>query len=334
MNRFNQILVGVLVLQIVVAAIVLFPRPTASGEGERLFAGVEAERIVGLTITGADGERIHLAKVDGGWALSEADDYPVGEGKVPPLLDKLSGLEAARLVTQTSGSHKRLGVAEDSYERLVEFEMDDGTHHRLFVGTSPSFGVAHVRAAGQDEVYLASDLSASEVGVQATDWADRNYFSVARDQVVALTLENESGRFEFAKKGDAWTMQGLASDEVLDETAVETVLSRATSVAMLRPLGREEKAEYGMGKPSAVVTLQTSSEEGGERTYVLRVGAKDPADNGYTLISSESPYYVRVNEFAVKDLIEKVRDDFLELPPTPTSEATPEAAPGATPASP
>jgi hypothetical protein len=327
MNRLNQILVGVLVLQIVVAGIILWPRPTASGEGESLFPGVEAEHIVGLTITSADGNAIRLARVGDGWVLPDADDYPVEEGKVPPLLDKLASLTAARLVTQTSGSHKRLGVAEDSYERLIEFELDDGSRHRLYVGTSPSFGATHVRADGQDEVYLATDLSTSDVGVQATDWTGRNYLTVPRDDVVALTLENGNGQFEFTKEGDAWTMQGLAADETLDETTIQTLLSRATSVAMLRPLGKEEKAEYGLETPSAVVILQTQSETGGERAYTLRVGAKDPEDNSYTVISSESPYYVQVSEFSVQDLVEKGRDDFLELPPTPTPEVTPEVTP-------
>jgi hypothetical protein len=327
MNRLNQILVGVLVLQIAVAGIILWPRPAVSGEGESLFPGVEAERIVGLTITSADGNAIRLARVGDGWVLPDADDYPVEEGKVPPLLDKLASLTASRLVTQTSGSHKRLGVAEDSYERLIEFELDDGSRHRLYVGTSPSFGATHVRADGQDEVYLATDLSTSDVGVQATDWTGRNYLTVPRDEVVALTLENGYGRFEFTKEGDAWTMQGLAAGETLDETTIQTLLSRATSVAMLRPLGREEKAEYGLETPSAVVILQTQSETGGERSYTLRVGAKNPEDNSYTVISSESPYYVQVSEFSVQDLVEKVRDDFLELPPTPTPEVTPEATP-------
>jgi hypothetical protein len=43
------------------------------------------------------------------------------------------------------------------------------------------------------------------------------------------------------------------------------------------------------------------------------------------VISSESPYYVRVNEFVVKDLVEKVRDDLLEAPPEPEADATPES---------
>ncbi len=323
MNRLNQILVGILALQLVVAAIVLWPRPAATGEGERLFPDVEAERITSLTITGADGQSIKLAKAGGEWVLPEAGDYPVQEGKVPALLDKIAGLETGRLVTQTSGSHKRLGVAEDGFERLVELELDDGTHHRLYVGTAPSFSVIHVRADEQDEVYLASDLSTIDVGVLATDWTGRDYLSVPRDQVVALTLENENGRFDFSKEGDTWTMQGLTSDETLNETAVQTLLGRATSVSMLRPLGKEEKAEYGMADPSATVTLHTRNEEGGEKVYTLRVGAQDPGDNSYTVISSESPYYVQVSEFVVKDLVEKVRDDLLAPPPEPETGATP-----------
>lgn len=323
MNRLNQVLVGILALQLVVAAIVLWPRSAATGESERLFPDLEAERITGLTITGSDGQSIRLAKAGDEWVLPEAGDYPAEEGKVPPLLEEIAGLETGRLVTQTSDSHKRLGVAEDAFERLVELELGDGTHHRLYVGTSPSFSVIHVRADGQDEVYLASDLSTIDLGVLATDWTGRNYLSVPRDQVVALTLENEHGRFEFSKEGDVWTMQGLAGDETLNEAAVQTLLSRATSVTMLRPLGQEEKPEYGMKEPSATVMLQTRSEEGGEKVYTLRVGGQDPGDNSYTLISSESPYYVQVSEFVVKDLVEKVRDDLLEPPPEPETELTP-----------
>jgi hypothetical protein len=325
MNRLNRILVGFLALQLVIAAIVLWPRPAATGEGERLFPGLEAERISGLTITGADGQSIRLVRSGDRWVLPTADDYPVQEGKVSPLLDKFAGLETGRLVTQTSDSHKRLGVAEDGFERLVELELEDGTHYQLYVGTSPSFSVSHVRAGGGDEVYLASNLSPSDVGTQAADWVDRSYFSLSSDQVVALTLENQSGRFEFARTGDTWTMEGLSGDETLDEAAVQSLLNRATSVTMLQPLGQKEQAAYGLESPSATVVLQTLSDGEEDRTYTLSVGTQDPQDGSYVLISSESPYYVRVSEFAVKDFVEKVRDDLLEQPPESETGATPES---------
>ena len=323
MNRLNQILVGLLVVQLVVVGILFWPCSTASVEGESLFPGVTSDAIVGLTITGPDGQAVHLAKRDGKWVLPGADDYPVLEDKVPTLFGKITALKAERLVTQTSGSHKRLRVAEDSYERLIEFELSDGALHRLYLGSSPSYSATHIRAEGQDQVYLTSNLSAQDTGFTAADWVDRAYLSIARDQIVALTLENKNGRSEFEKSGDAWTMKGLAEGDIPNQTSVESLVSRAASVTLTEPLGKSEQEGYRLQQPSAVVTIRTHSQEAGDKTVTLRVGAKDPAENSYVVISSESPYYVRVSEFWAKDLFESARDSFLQLPPTPTPQVTP-----------
>jgi hypothetical protein len=132
-----------------------------------------------------------------------------------------------------------------------------------------------------------------------------------------VTLENTNGTFTFTKDDEGkWTMDGLAADETLDQTKVTDLVRRAASVNMTSPLGKEEKASYGIDEPNAVATLETE-----DKTVILSVGAKD-SDNSYVVTSSESPYYVRVSEYSVKDLVEKTRDDFLQLPPTPTPEAT------------
>ena len=331
MNRRNQILAGILILQLLVVAVVLWPRPvTSGGEDQSLFPDVKADRIVGLTITSAAGQTIQLAKRPGGWVLPDADDYPCQEDKVAPILAKIAGLKADRVVAQTSSSYKRLMVGEEHFERRIEFELDDGTHHWLYLGTSPSFHAAHIRADDQDEVYLISDLSSQDAGVEATAWVDRIYFSVPQDQVVTLTLENKNGRFEFVKDSDSWALKGLTGGETLNTDVVQSLINRATSVALLRPLGKEEKDAYGLKEPSAVISIQTHSDETGDRTCTLRVGAQDTTDKSYIIASSESPYYVRVTEFTVRDWVGKARDDFLELPPSPTPmpEASPEATPG------
>ena len=334
MTKLNRILVVLLVLQLGLAAVVLWPRRVTIEDAQSLFPDLEANRVARVTITGADGDRIELAKDGADWVLPEADDYPVQSGEVSALLVKIAGLQTGQPVTETSGSHERLGVAEDAYERLVELESDDGTGYRLYVGTSPSYGATHVRAGGQDKVYLTSDLLPSDVGLLPTDWADRNYFSVPQDQVMRLSLENQNGEFTFirlvtggelAPEQELWSMADLTQDETLNTTAVETLLSRAASVLMQQPLGTEEKPEYGMDNPTAVVALRTQNEEEGAKNYTLRVGAQDPTDGSYVVISSESPYYVRVSEFTVQRFVEAVREDFLELPPTP--EAAPEATP-------
>lgn len=327
MNRTNQILATLLALQIVLIAVIFWPQGTSVASGASLFPEVETDQIVRLTIGDTNGNQIQLAKTAGNWVLPESDDYPVQETKASELLDKIVALKANRLVTQTPASHKRLQVAEDDYQRRIDFELNDGatlrqaqdTAYQLYLGTSPSFGAIHVRAGGKDEVYLARDLSASEAGVQATAWVDPVYFSVPQAQIAALTVENANGQFTFEKdEAGTWTMKGLAADETLNESSVTSLVNRISSIRMQRPLGKTELDEYGLKEPSAVVTVQTRDGDENTRTQTLRVGAKRDEDNSYVVSLSESPYYVRVAGATVQDFVEKTRDDFLQLPATPT----------------
>lgn len=327
MNRRNLILTGILVIQLVVAAVVLWPRQTSSQAGQALFPGLEAAQVVSLAISGPDGESIRLAKRTGGWVLPDAGDYPCQDENVTALLNEIVGLTADRLVTQTSSSHKRLKVSADDFERRIEFELTDGTEHWLYVGSSPTFGATHVRVADQNQVYLTSELTAQDANLQTSGWVDRIYFSVSRDDVVALSLENANGRFQFTRLGETWMMAELAAGESFNESSIQTLLSRATSVALQTPLGKEAQPGYGIEQPLARVTLTTRDGSGVESSQELLVGAQDPGDKSYIITSSESPFFVRVSEFSVRDFVEKGREDFLNLPPTPTPVPTVEATP-------
>jgi hypothetical protein len=322
MTRTNQLLAGLLVVQMILVAVVFWPRPAGGEGGEPLFAGLQADQVRALTISGAGGQSVKLARADGRWVLPEAGDYPVLEENVSSLLQAIGQLEAERRVTQTSGSHARLQVAANDYNRRVEIELADGTRHVLYLGSSPSFQALHVRADGQDDVYLTSALSAEDAAVTASAWVERSYFSVPAADVVALSLENANGTFQFVKEGETWTMEGVSGEESFDSSRFQTILNRATSLTLLAPLGREQRSEYGMDAPAAVVRLQTAGDA--PKTYLLTVGAQDAEDNSYVVKSSESPYYVRVSEFSVNDLVTRTRDEFLVATPTPLPTA-PEA---------
>jgi hypothetical protein len=327
MNKLNRILAGLLVLQLVVAVVVLWPRPAASGESVSLLPAVKVDDVVGLTIVDGNDRAITLARKGGSWVLPEAGDYPVQAEKVTTLLTKIEALKANRVVTQTNASHKRLGVAEDDFERRIDLQMADGSRQRLYIGNSPTWQAAHVRADGQDEVYLTSELSAQDAGTLATDWVDTVYLSIPRDQIVRITIENAQGTLELTKEGESWNLQGLAPGETLDETKVNSLLSRVTSVSLLEPLGKDQVAAYGLDQPLAVVTVGTDDGQ----THVLRVGAQDPDDQSYVLASSDSEYYVRVRQFVVQNLVEYGRQDLLVPPPTQAPEEGPEPAPESTP---
>ncbi len=326
MNRRNQILSAVLAVQIVVGALVFWPRSTTSAESGPLFANLKAADVVNLTISDANGEHITLAKNGDNWILPEAGDYPADSTKIAPLLNKLEDLKTNRLVTQTDASHKRLKVASDDFNRLIEVKLQDGTSHKLYLGSTAGVSTTHVRADDQSEVYLASNLSSWDVNAQASAWIDTLYFTVPQTATVALTLQNQNGTFELEKEGDNWTMKGLAGDEKLNVNNVTTLVSQATAVHMVSPIGKESQDSFGLDAPLAVVTLKTK-EGDQEKTYTLKIGAKSDDGNSYVASSSESPYYVRVAEYLEKGFGEKTRNDFLELPPTPTPTAGSESAP-------
>lgn len=324
MKRHHQILTGILIIQIALSVVVFWPKSATAG-GEPLFPDLEAGDIVSLTITDADDNNITLQKVTGEgstelaevWVLPDAGDYPAQADKIVPLLEKIAGLTTGRLVTRTDASHKRLQVASDDFVSRINFETADGTpgRHTLYLGSSPSYGATHFRLDRQNETYLTSDVSTWDANTSAASWVDTSYVNLDEERLTRVTLENANGTFVFTRDdAGEWTLAGLEANEELASGKVTTLVNRATSVTLLRPLGTEEDTAYGLDSPLATVTLEMDDE-----TVILQVGAQDADDSSYIVKSSASPYYVRVAEYNVKPLVENKRDDFLQLPPTPTA---------------
>ncbi|HNS52734.1 MAG TPA: DUF4340 domain-containing protein [Anaerolineae bacterium] len=320
MNRRNQILAGVLVLQLVLVAVLFWPRHKGGAAGQSLFPGVEPGQVTSLKVTQSGREPVEVDRSGSGWELAGTDGYPAISGTVTAAIDQIVTLTADRAVATNPSSHKRLKVAEDDYERLAEFELDGGTRHRLFLGTSPSYGTTYVRVEGQNEVYLAG-LTSSDLGGNPSAWIDTTYLTVTQDLVTGLTLRNRQGTFEFAKSGTSWTMTGIEVGETLDASKVTTILSTISSLRMVEPLGKAEKPEYGLAEPLAVLEVTTA-----DKTYTLRVGALAPDGSSYVAGSSESPYFVRISQYTLSRLVDNGRDFFL-VQPTEVPSVEPTSAP-------
>ena len=117
------------------------------------------------------------------------------------------------LVAETKASHARLKVASDDFERLIELDTAEGDRHRFYLGTSPRTGSGHVRAVGQDRVYLAPALSVAVAPVHAGFWVDSAYVKVNADQVTSFTLDNSQGMFYLEKDDEqGWVVAGGEDD--------------------------------------------------------------------------------------------------------------------------
>ena len=76
MSRGNQVLAVLLVVQIVVGAIVFWPRTPSAAAGELLFPGIEADQVTRVSITDPEDGELRLAKEGDGWVLPGAGGFP------------------------------------------------------------------------------------------------------------------------------------------------------------------------------------------------------------------------------------------------------------------
>ncbi len=324
----STILMLVAFVQIVLIGFIYFPKlfPTKSEVGNLLDIKVKVNDIIGLEISDGE-EQINLARDGDNWILPEAGDFPVELDKLDPLLDKLVNLSTENLVADNKVSHKRLEVADDEFVRKVTIRLKGSRNATLLIGSSPAASATHVRLKSKNAVYLSRDLRSSDANVVASSWIDTQYFGIESDDVVSLELKNEHGDFNFEKVSDNWEL--IDSDEEIDESALNSLVRKASSIRMVRPLGKEAKEEYGLDEPTATVSIVTraelepaeSTEESEEekaeakleaQTYTLTVG--NELDDGFVVKASESEYYVVISNSNASDFVKKKREDFIVEP--------------------
>ncbi len=308
MKRTHRILAVFLAVQIVLSVLVFWPRAAATGDAAPLLPDLAAEEVVAITITDETGASVELRREGAGWVLADAGDYPVQPNTVEPVLESLVALETGRAVAESASSHARLQVAAEDYVRRVVLETQGGATQTLYFGSAPQYTATHVRLEGQNETYLTQEISTWKIEATAASWIDTAYVSLDPASVQQVTLENAQGTFAFIREGEAWTLRGLRTGEETAAGQVQTVVGRATSLQMVRPLGTEALEEYGMADPAAVIRITT---EDGER-HTLTIGAQDPETKGYVAKYSESPYYVRVAGLTAQPLVENARSDFIQ----------------------
>ncbi|MEW6220422.1 MAG: DUF4340 domain-containing protein [Thermodesulfobacteriota bacterium] len=319
MNTKNRILAGLLIGQFVLAAFLLWPRGEAAGPvAGPLLTGVAADQIQEMTIRDGAGKSLTMARgSDGLWILPAQEGYPAARAKVDSFLQKLLGLSRERLVTRTVSSHKRLKVAADEHERLVELKTGPETSVSLYLGTSPSYKTIHMRLAGDDAVFLGRDLHTWEAGLEPEAWWETAYLKLAADEITGLMVENAQGRLELTRpEGQGWQLLQAGEAKPAKAEAVEELVRAASGITMTKSLGRTEKPEYGLVKPTLSVSLS-----GKERQVGYRIGAKQ--ETSYPVKSTDSPFVVQVAEFSLQGLLAAKAEDLL-APPPPSPEPLPE----------
>ncbi|MBI9047272.1 MAG: DUF4340 domain-containing protein [Anaerolineaceae bacterium] len=312
MNRLQQILIALLVVQIIIVAAIFWPQSGDTIQDAPLFGEISAQNVQALSVEDENGKTIHMARSDSGWVLPDADNYPVLTENVDPLLEGLIKVRTDRLVARTDASHKRLQVAVDDFLYKATLEFTDGHTETLIIGSTPSSGATHVRLEGQDEVYITSSINSWDYSASAANWVDPNYVTLPQENMTAMTLENANGTFDFKLVDGIWTMADLSEEQVFLPNNVISLLGQLSSVRLLEPLGKEALPAYGFDDPRAKITLTMENEETGSQSYTFLVGATFEDQDAGAFYFSGSEYYILINEFTVTNFVERDMEDFIQ----------------------
>lgn len=301
----------------------------AAGEGP-LLGNIAADQITAVTITDNSGRSVSFAQADGQWALANTDGYPARSEKITEILGKLLAINTDRPVTQTSGSHDRLQVTENNFQRKVDITTASGTQ-TLYFGSTAGASATHVRSASQDATYLTNQLATWELDTITTSWIDVAYFQVPKGEITEVILENEHGTLSFVPNGDEWTLSDATTDEPIASANISTFIDRVANLNLSSVVGKNELPEYDFANPLATLTVtslatttDTTDTAAAEATVTtIVVGAKDEANNAYYVKSSASDYYIRLAAFTGDEFVNSQRSNFmLESPEATTPETT------------
>lgn len=320
MERRNLILSGILVLQIALIAVLFWPQDRSNAAVSMLLNNVSESSLSALTVESPT-ERVDLSKSDDGWVATNYGDYPVDSLKISELISTVVGIDTGRLVAQTASSHNQLQVSDSQFAKKLTFTGSDGNSQTLYIGTSPSTRTTNVRLGGQDQVYLTSEVTGSEIRTDVGGWIALTYLQVPTADVQAVTIENANGTLAFTRVNtDTWTLADLSEDETFNNNNFSTILTRLGTLNMIAPVGRDEQPEFGLDQPSATVTIETQPATGEPETITLVIGARDEGGTNYYAKASNSEYYVKIASFTGDQFVNDTRDRYLQAPPTP--EAT------------
>ncbi len=197
MNRFSNILTLVLGLQLLLVAALFWPS-TDDGDNlanQALLQLASPEAINRIAI-GDNENAVILSQQGDRWILPEYHSLPIDSARLSRLIQDLPALSRGWPVASSASATRRFQVANDSFQREVEYFIGEDSQGRIYLGTSPGFRKVHARS-GKDDVVYAVEFNTFDVPAQAAEWLDKTLLQVSDIQFIdgldyLLSLEGEN----------------------------------------------------------------------------------------------------------------------------------------------
>ncbi|CAK0769039.1 putative DUF4340 domain-containing protein [Gammaproteobacteria bacterium] len=342
MNRIISLLGVILAVQLLLAVFFGITTTGVSGvASSEPLINFEVKAVDRITIEQPKKVPLVVERRGNAWSLPALGDFSAFTVKVDGFLERMARLRKRLPVSTTATAIRRFKVSPADYEHKVMLSTGDKLLTTLWLGNSSGFRQVHIRANEEAAIYNV-DFPIHEVTTDPNQWADKTALNVKADDIIKISLpdtqlarsmdskesnqEGNKGGKDIKQPGK-WQVDGLSPEEQLNTEEIETLVNRLANLSFDSVLGKENQAKYRQDTP--VVTLSLTTQSGEQKIYVFsqpeqevstEPGKENKSENGkepakgteYILKISTSPYYFKLADFMVKDLIEMKRDKLIK----------------------
>lgn len=271
--------------------------------------------ITAITLRGADGGAVELAKKDGNWWIEQPARYRADNSAVRALLSTLRTLRAtdfandnpapADLATYGITPPQRQLVLHAGADKTVTLDIGNATDQGLYV-----------RSGDRPTTFVVGKWLQSDLGKGVNELRDKTLLTFDPTAAAAIAVSRADGTdFTLASKDGQWTLEG-ASAPTNQATALAFVgaLSRLAGSQVLAD-SAADLAAYGLAPPAITIRVTGSD---GERLATVRIGSMTPHPPAteHTAQREGDPAVMQLGEFQFNQ-VDKKPDDFTR-PPQPS----------------
>ena len=307
MKRLTNNLLIVLAVQLLALVWVFWPSALPGAEdAEKPLLTLAGGQVDRLLISAAD-SKLEMRRDKDAWRMPDYHNLLVQDSLVERLLAELPGMSRGFPIAGSSGAKQRFEVAEDNFQRRVQYFAGAEQLAQLFLGTSPGFRQIRVRP-GQEELVYSIEFNSYDVPVNSTHWLDKTLLQVEEPSAISGV------DYRIRRSEDQWL--GEDGTAVSGETAMKSL---SNGLASLRVTGAAD------AETTAILEEMAAPP-------VLSVSAGDTAYY-YRLYEIEDAYYIRRSDIPVFFALSKFDYDRLNdsnastlFPPPEEAAAEPESA--------
>jgi uncharacterized protein DUF4340 len=236
--------------------------PESANPQEKVFAGLQGDKVEEIKITSDKGDVTTLKKTNGAWQIVAPVTAAADEAEASAIATALASLSVVRVVDENPTELKDYGLAMPRFE--VDYKTAGASaYQRILVGDKSPTGSDLFAKRNEDKrVFLIPSTQENTLDKSTFDLRDKVVLKFERDKVDGIDVAADGKTLQLAKDNADWKitqpMQARA-----DYGSVEGLIGRLQTTNMKSIVAEnatpDDMKKYGLDKPTATVDLKMGS---------------------------------------------------------------------------